>query len=897
MAALNLSIPSAGESVVFLIDDTTIEYTLDFFLDEAIFEKIDDRLEIYFEAQDSTIVLDDFYAVYHEEFLPNFILDGNLVAGTDFFSAFDPELMPTLGYAQFYSQRNILTRQTQELADGTDSLGGLLGESEYTVDPLLTDADGGESTDETTQPQSSGGSFYQDKDFSAEFIPDQIPSITTPSEPSTPPTVNPPTPPIIAPSEIAPPPPVVPPSITPDTSTAPDTPTPSTDPPADPSPPSDTKPPVNPPTAPEPDIPNPPTDNEIPTVVIPNPSTPPDSSAPPEFVTNTNITSDDSFSKNETAQIIFTSEDSMDGGKITIGDTAFIVVKSPTGAFTLEPTDGNDSSINNLEGYGNLKVDTNLDFDTETGEFTLTYTYEQTKPYLKHDSSTNPNEIASNVESFDVTIQDAEEASDSTEGAKTQINISIQDDGPTISSVSDTTNTDSNPNTSQAIVENNIAKVTLDLDFGGDGINQIIIPKDDTADYFVATWNEENQQWSGSDVEYDSTNETIKMGDITLEKDANGKWALSFEANEERELNIQITDKDGDIANHTIIAKPEINDTGTDGGDSGSGGDTGTSVHPTPPNPDDYDLVINTGNYNDTIKIFSYGQHSIQVSDTRGYDADNKPESPVVENYMDSTPFDLENVYVDAGSGNDHVWLGAGDDAILLGSAYEAIDAPNLDIHEASAERALNKFMTGNDKSQLYDVEDNALKISDESNSGIDIAHGGGGNDKIYGEEDTDLIFGGSGNDYINGGSGNDGLRGGSGSDIIDGGMGNDIIYGGSGNNILTGGNGKDTFLFENNDFATSENPSDLLPSYTFNDIITDFDLNEGDVLDLSAFNSSEYSFTLSRIDGTLGDDAISDLVIKIQHNNLELGAITLQDAGGLTLDEINEAVEGITLT
>ncbi len=592
MPALNLSIPPAGETIVFLIDESTIEYTLDFFLDEAIFEKVDDRLEIYFEEQGSRIVLDDFYAIYHEEFMPDFILDGSLIAGADFFSAFDPELMPTLGYAEFYSQRNSLTRQIQELADGTDSLGGVLGDSEYAVDPLLTDADGNESTEQSTQPQSSGGSFYQDKDFSAEFVPEQIPSITTPTQPSTPPSITPPSPPIITPSEVIPP---TNPEITPLPPTPPVSP--------------DTTPPIPPDTSPPPTNP---------------PVAPPETNPP---------------------------------------------VAPPTDPPITPPTD------------------------------------------------------------------------------------------PPITPPTDPP----------------------------------ITPPTD----------------------------------------------------------------------------------------------------PDPPNPDDYDYVISTGNYNDTIKYDL--STTIEVANIHGFADNGAPLGSTRDDVEDVTSTD--NIYVDAGTGNDDVYLGAGNDAVLLGNAYEDIDLHDFKNLEANANTVMQGFMQGSDTTLSYTAnsEDSALKVSEKSQSGLNIAHSGGGDDKIYGGENTDLIFGGSGNDYINGGAGNDGLRGGSGNDIIDGGSGNDIIYGGSGNNILTGGEGADIFRFNNTDFATPESPTDLAAIFNFNDIITDFDV-ETDVLDLTDFSSSEYTFSISRLDTGLGDTSVSDLVIEIQHNGADVGSITLQNAGGLTLDEINEAVEGITL-
>lgn len=68
---------------------------------------------------------------------------------------------------------------------------------------------------------------------------------------------------------------------------------------------------------------------------------------------------------------------------------------------------------------------------------------------------------------------------------------------------------------------------------------------------------------------------------------------------------------------------------------------------------------------------------------------------------------------------------------------------------------------------------------------------------------------------------GNDIIHGGDGNDIIYGQEGNDILYGGGGENTLIGGSGADTFVMQ----AVKEGI----------DVIRDFSVDEGDVLDLSA--------------------------------------------------------------
>lgn len=67
---------------------------------------------------------------------------------------------------------------------------------------------------------------------------------------------------------------------------------------------------------------------------------------------------------------------------------------------------------------------------------------------------------------------------------------------------------------------------------------------------------------------------------------------------------------------------------------------------------------------------------------------------------------------------------------------------------------------------------------------------------------------------------GNDTLIGGKGNDILYGQGGDDILIGGEGDDILYGGEGTDTFVWNQGDFG--------------HDVIADFNLSEGDKIDLS---------------------------------------------------------------
>ncbi|HIH0452000.1 TPA: type I secretion C-terminal target domain-containing protein [Vibrio cholerae] len=240
-----------------------------------------------------------------------------------------------------------------------------------------------------------------------------------------------------------------------------------------------------------------------------------------------------------------------------------------------------------------------------------------------------------------------------------------------------------------------------------------------------------------------------------------------------------------------------------------------------------------------------------------------------------------KGLVVDVGAGGDNVYLGKGDDIIFLGDSHvEGMDSnAQAMLKEQAALNAWKEFGSGKDSDWLQDPnnEDSALKVSAFSNAYVDVAHGGGGNDRIYGQGGVDLIFGGSGNDQLYGGEGNDGLRGGTGNDTLDGGAGNDILIGGLGNDILTGGSGEDLFKWVVGDLDGST------------DRITDFHLSENDKIDLSDLfvNPSDQDVTelLANIKSTVtGDDHSSSFTVR-QGND----SVTIQLDGVSATDLMND--------
>ncbi|MFQ2192046.1 type I secretion C-terminal target domain-containing protein [Aeromonas jandaei] len=201
---------------------------------------------------------------------------------------------------------------------------------------------------------------------------------------------------------------------------------------------------------------------------------------------------------------------------------------------------------------------------------------------------------------------------------------------------------------------------------------------------------------------------------------------------------------------------------------------------------------------------------------------------------IDKTLQHVENgIVVDVGVGGDKVYLGKGNDIIYLGDSHVSGFDSNAQQKQNAAEQAVDNFSRGADSLLLQDSnnENSDLKVTANSNAYLDIAHGGGGDDRIYGQNGSDVIFGGSGNDHLYGGDGKDALRGGSGGDVLDGGAGNDYLIGGLGNDILIGGEGADTFVWNKGDTVSGSLTKDYIMD--FNKGSGSVNPSEGDKLDL----------------------------------------------------------------
>jgi Ca2+-binding RTX toxin-like protein len=191
---------------------------------------------------------------------------------------------------------------------------------------------------------------------------------------------------------------------------------------------------------------------------------------------------------------------------------------------------------------------------------------------------------------------------------------------------------------------------------------------------------------------------------------------------------------------------------------------------------------------------------------------------------------------LEGGSGNDilqgqqgsnTLYGGEGDDDLSTGGG-------GSDTGIAYGEEGNDEILGQNGDDFLYGDGDGTEVYGGDDTiygyRGNDTLYGGAGADLLNGDHDDDILYGGDGNDELYGErktggaswTGNDILYGGNGNDSLYGEKGNDILYGGAGNDYLRGNEGADIFVFEDG----------LTAGY--NDTIFDFDLSEGDKLDLS---------------------------------------------------------------
>ncbi len=164
------------------------------------------------------------------------------------------------------------------------------------------------------------------------------------------------------------------------------------------------------------------------------------------------------------------------------------------------------------------------------------------------------------------------------------------------------------------------------------------------------------------------------------------------------------------------------------------------------------------------------------------------------------------NDRLDGGLGNDILDGGDGDDTYVLNVVTDIIT--NETSGNDTVEVAFTASLTD---AKFADIENVTL-------TGLAAIN-------ATGNSQDNALIGNDGANTLDGGAGNDTLNGNAGNDILSGGNDHDTLIGGLGNDILTGGLGADTFVWNLADKGVNGRPA--------LDKVTDFNLADGDILDL----------------------------------------------------------------
>ena len=194
-------------------------------------------------------------------------------------------------------------------------------------------------------------------------------------------------------------------------------------------------------------------------------------------------------------------------------------------------------------------------------------------------------------------------------------------------------------------------------------------------------------------------------------------------------------------------------------------------------------------------------------------------------------------------AGNDNIYGLGGNDEILGGHGADHIDGGSgIDTasYIDSGTRVSVDLRSGTgaygtaEGDTLVSIENltgSAYNDSLAGNDGANVLRGMGGYDLISGYGGDDTIYGGDLGDSLVGQDGEDDLHGDAGNDGMDGGAGNDRLHGDAGRDKLIGGTGGDRFIWAVvEDTGVDEHSADA---------IVDFNVDDGDRIDLSAIDAN----------------------------------------------------------
>ncbi|MGR3116533.1 Ig-like domain-containing protein [Vibrio vulnificus] len=258
---------------------------------------------------------------------------------------------------------------------------------------------------------------------------------------------------------------------------------------------------------------------------------------------------------------------------------------------------------------------------------------------------------------------------------------------------------------------------------------------------------------------------------------------------------------------------------------------------------------------------------SLKESVLADYDSDG-----VVDTAIDVT--ELSNVIlgdeIDLLQGGDTIDGLAGDD-IIFG------DLVQFDGISGQGVPAIQKYVaqqTGEELSTITarDIHDYISQNASEfdvsrTNDKIDDLKGGTGNDILFGQGGDDLLDGGLGDDYLLGGAGSD------------------LLIGGLGNDILTGGDGADIFKW--------------VDMETARDRVTDFNVSQGDKLDLADLFDDMSKADIDTLLADLGSGdnqgAVGDVSISVSDDASASHLTIVKGGQTLTIDFDGASAADIT--
>ena len=189
--------------------------------------------------------------------------------------------------------------------------------------------------------------------------------------------------------------------------------------------------------------------------------------------------------------------------------------------------------------------------------------------------------------------------------------------------------------------------------------------------------------------------------------------------------------------------------------------------------------------------------------------------------------------------------------AALAGEVDPAFEADALDaLAQDDLMPAFQQLHHGSDEAKALAMA-YGFNHMGEMTSGATYSEGTDQGETIEGTDQDDAINAGLGDDTVNGNGGNDILQGSYGNDILNGGDGNDVLDGGHGEDILNGGDGNDLLISQSDGregevaYDPDRDEGDPLDELTNGKLYPDQPLHADDVMTGGAGADTFYFQTL----------------------------------------------------